>query len=110
MHQSYRPSLYGCEAAKLSAQARRKLNGTVSKMLSSITGRTTADEAPQIDARRRHASKRQAVELARPHPPPGRAPGNTTSSYELRQANSGLDLRRVPDLDSRKAAELAAEQ
>ncbi len=48
---------------------------------------------PQTDARRRHASKRQAVELARPHPLPGRAPGNTTSTYERSQTNSGLDLR-----------------
>ncbi len=44
---------------------------------------------PQADARRRHASKRQAMELAQPHPP-GRAPGNTTSSYELRQTMEKL--------------------
>ncbi len=37
--------LYGCEAWKMSPQARRKLNGTVSKMLSRITGRTIAVEA-----------------------------------------------------------------
>ncbi len=53
----------------------------------------------QIDARRLHASKRQTAELARPRPPPGRAPGNTTSSYELR-----------PDLDSTKAAALGADR
>ncbi len=36
---------------------------------------------------------REARAVARLHPPPGRAPGNTTSTYELRQAKSGLDLR-----------------
>ncbi len=45
---------------------------------------------------RHDVGKRQAVELARPHLPPGRAPGITMSTYELRQANPGLALRRCP--------------
>ncbi len=35
---------YGCESWKLTEQARRKLNGTVSKTLLRNTGRTVADE------------------------------------------------------------------
>ncbi len=60
---------------------------------------------PRTDSGRHDASKRQAVELAR-HPPPGRAPGNATSTYELLQANLGL-FGDVPDIESRKAAEIA---
>ncbi len=37
--------IYGCESWKLTSQARRELNGTVSKMPSRIAGRTIADEA-----------------------------------------------------------------
>ncbi len=51
-----------------------------------------------IHFKRHDAGKRQAVELTRPRPPPGRAPGNTTRTYELRQANPGLALRRCPRL------------
>ncbi len=44
--------LYGCESWKLTAQARRKVSGTLPKMLSRITGRTIAEEArePTLDA------------------------------------------------------------
>ncbi len=48
---------------------------------------------PRTDSGRRDASKRQALELSRPHPPPGRAPGNTKSTNKLRQANPGHTLR-----------------
>ncbi len=52
--------LYGCESCKLAAQARRKLNGTASKMLSRITGRTIADEArePTLDVMMRAGGRR----------------------------------------------------
>ncbi len=60
--------------------------------------------------RRRKRSKknsRQAVELARPHPPPGRAPGNKTSTYECVRPTWDSLFGDVPDLDSGKAAEIA---
>ncbi len=40
------------------------------------------------------ASKRKVMELARSHPLPGRAPGNSTSTGELRQDSPRLALRR----------------
>ncbi len=86
--------LYGCEAVKLSGQVRRRLNSRVSKMLSRITGRTFRRRGPQ---NKRWTST--GVEE------PGGGTDWATSSageqhrairkstYELRQANSGLDLR-----------------
>ncbi len=83
--------LYGCEAWTLSAQARRKLSGTVPKMLSRITGRTIADEArkPTLDVVMRARDRRwnwlgHVLRLEEHRV-------ITTSTYELRQANSGLE-------------------
>ncbi len=82
--------VFGCESWKLTAQARRKLNGTMSKILSRITGRTIADEArePTLDvvmpARDRRSNWLGHTLRLEEHR------GNTTSIYELRQANPGL--------------------
>ncbi len=37
--------LYGCESWKITEKVKRKLNGTASKMLATITGRTIQEEA-----------------------------------------------------------------
>ncbi len=109
-HISHIDPPYGCESWKLTAQARRKLNGTVSKMLLRIRGRTIADEArdPTLDALMRARDRRwnwlgtsSAWKSTRVIP---------TSTYELRQANPGLALRRCPRPRSRKAAEIAKDR
>ncbi len=101
--------LYGCEAGKLSAQARGKLNGTVSKMLSRITGRTIADEArkPTLDVVMRARDRRWNWL------------GHFLRLEEHRVIRQVLmncvkptpdSIFGDPDLDSRKAAELAADR
>ncbi len=60
MNASVISTLYGCESWKPTAQAQRKLNGTVLKMLSRITGRAIADEArePTLDVMMRARDRR----------------------------------------------------
>ncbi len=54
--------------------------------------------------------KGQAVELGRPHPPPGRASCNTTSAQKLCQANTGLALRRCPRTRYQKCSRISSGQ
>ncbi len=49
------------------------------------------------------------MEQARVHPPPERAPSNRISTFALCQANPDSLFGDVPDLDSSKAAEIAAD-
>ncbi len=60
-----------------------------------LQARSIADEArePTLDIMMRARDSRW--KLARPHPPPGRTPGNTTSTYELRQGNPALAIRAM---------------
>ncbi len=53
-----------------------------------------------------NASKRLAVELARPHPPPGRATGNRRVLMNCVRPTADSLFGHVPDLYSRKAAEM----
>ncbi len=67
---------------------------------------------PRTESGRHDASKRQALELAQPHPLPGRAPGNTSSTVLMNCVRTTPDslFGGVPDIDSRKAAEIAKDR
>ncbi len=102
--------LYECESWKLTAQARRKLNGTVSKMLSGITGRTIADEAREqtLDVMMRARDRRWNwlghVLRLEEHRVIRRVLMNC-----VRPTPDSL-FGDIPDLDSRKAAEIAKDR
>ncbi len=68
----------------------------VGKWCMQIHGTNHRRRGQRTDAGRRDAGKGQALELARPHPPPGRALCNTASAHKLYQANTGLALWRCP--------------
>ncbi len=86
----------GPGGSKDAHENRRKLNGTVSKILSRITGRTIADEArePTLNVMMRARDRRwnwlDHILCVEEHQV------NSTSTYELRQeTNPGLAIWRL---------------
>ncbi len=67
----------------------------------------TVSKGAQTVAGRRDMGTRQTVELTRPRSPPGAESGNLASPSKLRQAIPDSLFGDGPNLDPRKAAEIA---
>ncbi len=87
-----------------------RLKGTVSKNAIKNHGTEYRGRGPRTDTGRRDAGKGQAVELARPLPPPGRSPCNTASALECDKPTPDSLFGDVPDPDNIKAVELATSE
>ncbi len=102
--------LYDCESWKLTQAVRRKLKSTASKILSTITWRTIADEARQPLSGCCDARKRPALELTGPHSQNGRAPPDPTCPSIMRPTNPRIFLGDVSGLEIQAAINLAKER
>ncbi len=86
----------------MTEKVKRKLNGTTSKMLATITGRTIQEESPKSYYKRSDIGAGQKMKLAETRPTHAGAPPGTPSPVKLCQTNSRDAFRRRTEPKYRK--------